>query len=85
MATEPKEKIVNRHWLIVNGGRQFASPLVGFFWFVPGYVEVDGVSHGLKYVWVDVTEFEAAGPRPSRWPLMRGLTRYGAGFARCRP
>jgi len=40
--------------------RQFGSPLFGFFWFVPGFVEVDEVVYRLLRVWVHVTEFEPA-------------------------
>ena len=39
---------------------QFFSPLVGFFWFVPGFVEVDQIIQRLLRVRVSVTEFEAA-------------------------
>ena len=40
--------------------QQFCSPLLSFFWFVPGFVEVDQIIQGLLRVWVSVTEFEAA-------------------------
>jgi hypothetical protein len=38
--------------------RQFCSPLGGFFWFVPGFVEGDQVVPGFQCVWVSVTEFQ---------------------------
>jgi hypothetical protein len=39
---------------------QFCSPVVGFFWFVPGLVEVDQVIKRLQRVRVSVTKFETA-------------------------
>jgi hypothetical protein len=35
---------------------QFCSPLLGFFWFVSGFVDVDQVLDILFVVWVYVTE-----------------------------
>ena len=39
---------------------KFCSPLFSFFWFVPGFVEVDQVVKRLLSVWVSVTKFETA-------------------------
>jgi len=39
---------------------QFCSPLFGFFWLVPGFVESDQVLQRLLCVWVIVAEFETA-------------------------
>jgi hypothetical protein len=38
----------------------FGSPLFGFFWFVPGFVEGDEIVYRFYSMWVSVTESEAA-------------------------
>ena len=38
----------------------FGSPLFGFFWFVPGFVEANEVVKRILRMGVSVTELEAA-------------------------
>ena len=38
---------------------QFCSPVFGFFWFVPSFVEFDYVVNRFQSLRVGVTEFEA--------------------------
>jgi len=38
---------------------EICSPLFGFFWLVPGFVEGDEMVPCLDGVWMNITEFEA--------------------------